>query len=130
VYVIARPGSQNGNPGLQRFGAVGVKNAEFETSRNLWKLRRAHMRIDLYTKTILTLIALLLAVIVLKPILEPQAAMAQGNYGSLQFSYSGGNHAFFDTRSGDVWEYGDNGQFRQHYKIQELGKDHDRDHGR
>ena len=30
------------------------------------------MRIDLYTKTMLTLIALLLAVIVLKPILQPQ----------------------------------------------------------
>jgi hypothetical protein len=84
------------------------------------------MRIDLYTKTILTLIALLLAVIVLKPIFQPQDAMAAGNFASLQFSYSGGNHAFFDARSGDVWEYGDNGHFKQHYKIHELGKDHDR----
>ena len=84
------------------------------------------MRIDLYTKTILTLIALLLAVFTLKPILQPQAAMAQGNYAGIQFSYSGGNHAFFDTRSGDVWEYGDNGHFRQHYKVRELGKDHGR----
>jgi hypothetical protein len=86
------------------------------------------MRIDLYTKTILTLIALLLAVIVLKPIFQPQPAMAEGKYVGVQFSYSGGNHAFFDTRSGDVWEYGDNGQFRQHYKVHEFGKDHDRDH--
>jgi len=39
------------------------------------------MRIDLYTKIILTLVALLLAVIVLKPILQPQAAMADGPYG-------------------------------------------------
>ena len=69
---------------------------------------RPHIRIDLYTKTILTLVALLLAVSVLKPILQPQAAMADGPYSSIQFSYSGGNHAFFDTRSGDVWEYGDN----------------------
>jgi hypothetical protein len=88
------------------------------------------MRIDLYTKTILTLVALLLAVSVLKPIVQPQAAMADGPYGSFQFSYSGGNHAFFDTRSGDVWEYGDNGTFKQHYKVHEFGKDHDRDHGR
>ena len=88
------------------------------------------MRIDLYTKTILTLVALLLAVIVMKPILQPQAAMADGPYGSIQFSYSGGNHAFFDTRSGDVWEYGDNGHFKQHYKVHEFGKDHDRDKGR
>jgi hypothetical protein len=48
------------------------------------------MRIE----TILTLIALLLTVIVVKPILQPQAAMAQGKYVGLQFSYSGGNHAF------------------------------------
>ena len=50
------------------------------------------MRIDLYTKIILTLVAVLLAVMVLKPILQPQAAMADGPYGGVQFSYSGGNH--------------------------------------
>ncbi len=88
------------------------------------------MRIDTYTKTMLTLIVLLLAVIALKPLFQPQAALAQGRYVGLQFSYSGGNHAFFDSNSGDVWEYGDNGKFRQHYKIHELGKDHDRDNGR
>jgi hypothetical protein len=84
------------------------------------------MRIDLYTKSILTIIALLLLVIVMKPILQPQSALADGGFASIQFSYSGGNHAFFDTRSGDVWEYGDNGRFRQHYKVHELGKDHGR----
>ena len=84
------------------------------------------MHVDRYTKTILTVIALLLAVILLKPIFQPQPAMAAGDFGSIQFSYSGGNHAFFDTRSGDVWEYGDNGHFKQHYKVHELGKDHDR----
>jgi hypothetical protein len=84
------------------------------------------MRIDVYTKLILTVIALLLAVIVMKPIFQPQAALAEGNFGGIQFSYSGGNHAFFDTRSGDVWEYGDSGHFRQHYRVHELGKDHGR----
>ena len=88
------------------------------------------MRIDLYTKTVLTIIAVLLAVVVLKPILQPQAALADGAYVGLQFSYSGGNHAFFDTRSGDVYEYGADGRFRQHFKVHELGKDHDRDRGR
>ena len=90
------------------------------------------MRIDLYTRMILTLVASLLAVSVVKPIVQPQSAMADDDrrYGSVQFSYSGGNHAFFDTRSGDVWEYGDNGSFKQHYKVHEFGKDHDRDHGR
>jgi hypothetical protein len=47
------------------------------------------MRIDLYTKTILTLVALLLAVNVLRPILQPQAAMADGHFRGIQFSYRG-----------------------------------------
>ena len=84
------------------------------------------MRIDLYTKTILTLIALFLAVVAMKPIFQPQSVSAAGDYVGVQFSYSGNNHAFFDTRSGDVWEYGDNGHFKQHYKVKELGKDHER----
>lgn len=58
------------------------------------------MRIDVYTKTILTLIALLLAVIALKPILQPQAAMAEGSFPGLQFSYSGDTHAFFNVNTG------------------------------
>jgi len=55
------------------------------------------MRFDFYTKTILTIVALLLAVNVLKPILQPQAAMADGPYSNVQFSYSGGSHAFFNA---------------------------------
>jgi hypothetical protein len=86
------------------------------------------MRVDFYTKTVLTLIALLLAVISLKPLFQPQSAKADGGFGSVQFSYSGGNHAFFDTRSGDVYEYGDHGNFKSHYKVHELGKDHDHGH--
>jgi len=43
--------------------------------QQIWRL---HMRIDRYTKIILTLVALLLAVSVLRPILQPQAAMADG----------------------------------------------------
>jgi len=84
------------------------------------------MRVDLYTKTILTIIALLLAVVALKPILQPQSAMAQGGFAGIQFGYGGGNHAFFNVNSGDVWEYGDHGDFRNHYKVRELGKDHAR----
>ena len=85
------------------------------------------MRIDLNTKTIHTIIALLLAVFTLKPILQPEAAMAQGGgYTGIQFSYSGDNHAFFNANTGDVWEYGDHGNFRNHYKVHEFGKDHDR----
>jgi len=89
------------------------------------------MRVDLYTKAILTVIALLLGVVALKPSLQPQVAMAegtmaQGDYGHIRFSYSGGEPAFFDTHSGDVWIHGSDGHFRQHYKIRSFGKDLDR----
>ncbi len=90
-------------------------------------LTGAFVRIDRYTKTILTLIALLLAVIAFKPLIQPQVAMAQadapGKYDHVQFSYSGGEAAFFDTHSGDVWTHDDNGHFKQHYKVGEWGKD-------
>jgi len=84
------------------------------------------MRVDTYTKAILTIIAVFLAVIMLKPILQPQVAMAEGSFAGIQFSYSAGNHAFFNANTGDVWEYGDHGNFRNHYKVHELGKDHGR----
>jgi hypothetical protein len=112
----------------QRLGAVGLKNAAFWSVPAIRgeQIGGAHMRIDLYTKTILTLIAVLLAVFTLKPILQPQAVMAQGAFAGIQFGYNGGNHAFFNTNTGDVWEYGDHGNFRNHYKVRELGKDHGR----
>ena len=84
------------------------------------------MRIDLYTKTILTLIALFLAVFSLKPILQPQSVKVEGGFAGIQFSNSGGNHAFFNANTGDVWEYGDHGNFRNHYSVNELGHDHGR----
>jgi hypothetical protein len=88
------------------------------------------VRIDRYTKTILTLIAMLLAVLALKPLYQPQVALAEGqeqaDYGHVQFSYSGGEAAFFDTRSGDVWTHDNSGHFKQHYKVNRWGKDLDR----
>jgi hypothetical protein len=111
---------------LQRFSHVGLQVAVFFASALYGRLGDTHMRIDFYTKTIVTVIALLLAVMVLKPIVQPQTAIADGGFAGIQFSYSGGNHAFFNANTGDVWEYGDHGNFRNHYKIHELGKDHGR----
>jgi len=84
------------------------------------------MRIDLYIKTLLTLIVLFLAMIALKPVFQPPAAMAAGNFGSIQFSYSSGEPAFFNTQTGDVWLHDNNGHFRQHYKVNTFGRDLDR----
>ena len=86
-------------------------------------VRMPAMRIDLYTKTILTVIALLLAVIALKPVLQPQPVMAQGNLSGVQFAI-GGDHGywFFDTKTGDIWEYKVNTLPVVHDQLTQLGK--------
>lgn len=84
------------------------------------------MRVDLYIKTVLTIIALFLAAFALRPVFQPQSVMAQGPYAGIQFSYGGGNHAFFNANTGDVWEYGDHGNFRNHYRVSSFGEDHGR----
>lgn len=81
------------------------------------------MRIELYTKTILTVIALLLAVIALRPIIQPQPVMAQGNLTGVQFSVGIGELYAVDTRTGDVWAYKiDRGNVFEHAKIIKLGE--------
>jgi hypothetical protein len=85
------------------------------------------MRIDLYTKTILTLIVLLLAVIALKPIFQPQPALGQGSLNGVQFCAIEGGLYAADMRTGDIWVYVThpasplNGQVVSHYKLAQLG---------
>lgn len=63
------------------------------------------MRIDLYTKTILTLIALLLAVVALKPMIHPTAtAQAQSPSANVQFM-GGSTLIAMDKMTGKVWMY-------------------------
>ena len=63
------------------------------------------MKPDLYTKTVLTVIALVLAVIACRPLFNPQTTVsAQGPFAGVLFS-GGGSHSFFDTRTGDLWTY-------------------------
>jgi hypothetical protein len=81
------------------------------------------MRIDLYTKTILTLIALLLAVIALKPILQPQTVKAGGSFSGVQFSATVGGFWVFDSSTGDVWAYNSgSGKADIHFKVTKLGQ--------
>ena len=80
------------------------------------------MRIDLYTKTILTFIGLLLAVIALKPIIQPTPALAQANMSGVQFSAAGGTLYFFDPKSGDVWMYTTQLHQIDHFKLTQLGQ--------
>src|SRR5579863_9260399 len=63
------------------------------------------MRIDLYTKAVLTIIAIALAVIASNQFISPGGASAQGTFAGLQFSSAGGYSYFFDSRTGEVWSY-------------------------
>jgi len=81
------------------------------------------MRIDLYTKTILTLIALLLAVAGLGPLVRPQPVAAQSPFAGTQFSASATNLWAVDTKTGDVWVYDiQSKQVQIHAKLTQLGK--------
>jgi hypothetical protein len=65
----------------------------------------ALMRIDRYTKTLLTLIALLLLVLAVKPILQPTPASAQSPASGVQFVAGPGTLMTIDTKTGDIWVY-------------------------
>lgn len=65
------------------------------------------MRIDWYTKGVLTVIAVLLGMIALRPYVSPDSvAHAQGPFEGVQFA-KGPNtdYYFFDARNGDLWTY-------------------------
>jgi hypothetical protein len=81
---------------------------------------RIFMRIDLYTKGVLTVIAVLLAVIAFRPYVSPDAVVqAQGLFAGVQFTGFNGGAYFFDTRTGDVWNSTVN-QKPQHYRLTKL----------
>jgi hypothetical protein len=60
-------------------------------------------------------------VIALTPLVQPQPAMAQGSFSGVQMS--GGGDMFFDTRTGDIWQYNyRDGLPKMHFKLIQLGK--------
>jgi hypothetical protein len=78
---------------------------------------RIGMRIDWYTKGVLTVIALLLGMIAIRPYVSPDAvAHAQGPFAGVQFS----GNAFFDSRTGDVYFY-DGRNLEYHRRLTKLG---------
>jgi hypothetical protein len=64
------------------------------------------MRIDTYTKIVLTVIALALAVVAFKPLVEPQAVAAQGPLAGLRVFGTNGGFYVVDEMRGDFWLYG------------------------
>ena len=77
------------------------------------------MRIDTYTKTILTVIALFLGVIALRPMLQPMPASAQSSLDGVQFTPASSSFNAFDAKSGDVWLYSYEGGA---YSAKHLGR--------
>jgi hypothetical protein len=66
------------------------------------------MKPDLYTKTVLSVIAIMLSVIAGNQYIHPTTTVqAQGGqFAGVQYStFPGGGHSFFDPRTGDIWVY-------------------------
>jgi len=79
------------------------------------------MRIDLHTKGVLTVIALLLAVIADRPYVSPNAvALAQGPFAGVLPVESAAGPRFFDTRTGEPWGYA-NGALESRNRLTKLG---------
>jgi hypothetical protein len=66
----------------------------------------ALMRIDLYMKVILTIVAIALVTIACKSVVEPTRVAADGPLAGVQFFGLGSAIWGVDTRTGDVWAYG------------------------
>jgi hypothetical protein len=87
------------------------------------------MRVDLYTKTVLTIATLLLALIAWRDLAMPPNTRAAGALDGVQFmSHNGPASSGFwaiDTRSGDVWLYVRtqlSGEVKYMGKLRQLGK--------
>jgi hypothetical protein len=81
------------------------------------------MRIDLYTKAVLTIIAVMVTVIASNQLISPRVATAQGTFAGLQFTSGGGYSYFFDSRTGEIWSYsiGD-GKMQAKRRVTKLGQ--------
>jgi hypothetical protein len=85
------------------------------------------MRIDLYTKTILTLIFVMLTLIACKSVVQPLGVAADGPFAGVQFSGQINGFWTFDTKTGDVWAYeaiqgGLMGNWHHVGKISQIGQ--------
>ena len=68
------------------------------------------MRIDWYFKAVLTVIAVALTSLAVRPWIHPdQIAYAQAPMPELQVAVTPVGYSFFDARTGDLWEYSGTG---------------------
>lgn len=79
------------------------------------------MRIDTYSKVVLTVIALLLGLIVWRQYGSPETVSAQASLSGVQMAVTPLGYTFFDTRSGEVWEYSGVNLHAKH-RVSKLGQ--------
>lgn len=63
------------------------------------------MKLDRYSKLILTVITLMLTVIACKSVIQPGAAAAEGPLAGVQFARNMVGFFAIDSKTGDVWGY-------------------------
>jgi len=85
------------------------------------------MRVDLYTKTVLTIATLVLALIALRDLVMPLNARAAVTLDGVQFAAANNPAGLWaiDTRTGKIWLYVMNGygsDVRYMGTLSELGK--------
>ena len=84
------------------------------------------MRFDVYTKVVLTVIAVLLALNVTKTFIAPAPVEAQPavvRFGALEMAFGGTGLWFFNKRTGAIWGYDlRNHQYQKFGTLVELGK--------
>jgi hypothetical protein len=80
------------------------------------------MRIDWYTKAVLTVIAIMLTVIACKPLISPETTTQSTPFAGVQAN--GGS--FFDPRTGEIWSYSqladDYGRLIEKQRLTKLGQ--------
>jgi hypothetical protein len=85
------------------------------------------MKPDIYTKAVLTVIAIMLTVVACNQYIEPKtAAQAQGPLAGVQYL---GHGEFYDTRTNQIWNYNldpsngkDGGRVGWDWKLVRLGQ--------
>jgi hypothetical protein len=123
VDVRRKIGDRLLGPQVRIFGSqVGLpsRRAKRPSDNGRWE---DEMRIDWYTKGVLTVIAVLLGVIAIRPYVSPDAVQAQGSFAGVD--YGGGlinrSPEFFDTRTGEIWIYFDAKPSRR-FRLTKLGE--------
>ena len=79
------------------------------------------MHIDTYSKVVLTVIALLVGLVVFRQYASPDAVVAQGSLTGVQMAVTPLGYTFFDSRTGEVWEYSGANLHAKH-RVTKLGQ--------